>query len=79
MGSQDLSVMRYGFYSALAVRMGHSSDWYLTPSGEEVEVTLVSDDPDGKDYTWKDKESRGFVTQFARVGARPQRAKAKIA
>jgi hypothetical protein len=56
---------RYGFYSAkAAVRFGYST--YTTPSGNKVDVTEVSQDPDGSNYNWADKVKVGVVIDYVR-------------
>lgn len=61
---------RYGFYSAAAVKSGSSTSFWAKPDGSDVEVSYVSEDPKGDNYSWDDKESLGEVTKCVRAGKR---------
>ena len=57
--------MKYGFFSQQAKDIG-GSVFYLNKDGHEVEVTVVSDDKDIKDYDWPDIVFVGEVIGYSR-------------
>lgn len=58
----------YGYYSKLAVAYGNPTNFYSTPYGPNVEVTMVTDDPLGRNYLWKDKVFIGPVESWVCSG-----------
>ena len=60
--------MKYGFFSPRSKSCGNPTYWYRTPAGEEVEVSLVYNDPETDDFKWEDKVCVGEVTDFIRLG-----------
>ena len=59
---------RYGFYSEKAILNGHGSCFYQNKSGGIVEVTFVSEDPEGESYRFPDKFFIGEVGEFLYPG-----------
>lgn len=59
---------RYGFYSVASANAGHGTNWYSTPDGRVVEVTVILDDPTGSAYLWPDKTPLGEVVAWVRAG-----------
>jgi len=57
----------YGWFSPRAAE-DFGTFFYTTPSGETVEVTEVSTDPEGHGYKWSDKVAVGKVGEFIRQG-----------
>lgn len=62
---------KYGFYSHEAVLADCGTSFCSTPEGKEVEVTCVSEDPEGKSYLWIDKVCLGEVVSHLRRGHIP--------
>lgn len=60
---------RWGFYSAEAAQK-HGTVFYATVDGRKVEVTIVSQDPEGGEYEWEDKVCVGEVTDYLSKGRR---------
>jgi hypothetical protein len=57
----------YGWFSEKSLSVSGTS-FYLTEDGTEVEVTCITDDPEGKEYHWDDKQFLGKVVQWSRHG-----------
>ena len=57
--------MMYGWYSEEAKRQ-IGSLFYRKPSGEEVEVTFITEDIKRETYKWADKVCIGPVSSWSR-------------
>lgn len=62
--------VKYGWYSERAVDMGGAVVVWETPLGDEVEVTGVTSDLEGKGYAYEDKMFVGEVTRYLRTTTR---------
>jgi hypothetical protein len=62
-----MNAIKHGFYSATAAKQ-HGTVVYLSPSGNEVEVTAVYDsiEQGEQDYKWEDKRYVGPVDKYVR-------------
>jgi len=58
--------IKYGFYSAAAVKAGTGSSIYEDENGNEVEITCISNDIHGSGYNWPDKRFVGIVVKYLR-------------
>lgn len=58
----------YGFYSQAAQDAGCGTTFYQLEDGSEVEVTMISTDPECSNYYWEDVVHLGRVFKFIRVG-----------
>lgn len=62
----------YGFYSKSSAEL-FDTFLYLDDKGRKVEVSCVTEDPEGRGFEWPDKEPRGRVTKLVRQLVHPQR------
>jgi len=57
---------KYGFYSRKAADR-YGSIVYKTPTGQEVEVTVIFSSPTHESYNWDDKICVGEITDYVRT------------
>lgn len=58
---------KYGYRSKLHDDMGFGTNWYVTPDGTEIEISVVCDDP--IDCKWNDKVLVGQNLTWKRLGS----------
>lgn len=67
-----MSKVFYGFYSRSCAEL-FDTYLYLDEKGKKVEVSCVTEDPEGKNFEWPDKEYRGVVKRLVRQLVHPNR------